>query len=82
MPERSPKGFAQLPQAERFHAPLQPGDTATISLGCRHTNLEICRKHSMLHVCAFVRRDGMCHKPPASWPKRYTALKNKSGPDG
>lgn len=28
----------------------------------------------MPQVCAFARRDGMCHAPPASWAKQFIAL--------
>jgi hypothetical protein len=71
--------FARLPQARKFHAPLLPGDSATETFGCRHTNPEICRKNGMLDICAFVRSDGRCYAPPASWPKKYQALTQQSG---
>lgn len=61
-------------QAKRFHAPLVEGDTARKTVGCRHTNPDICAKHSMASVCAFVRADGVCLAPPASWLKQYEKL--------
>jgi hypothetical protein len=61
-------------QAKRFHEPLLEGDTAQKTVGCRHTNPDICAKHSIPAVCAFVRPDGMCLAPPASWPKQYEKL--------
>ena len=61
-----------------FHAPLKPQDTPTQTEGCRHTNPDICANHSMTKVCAFIRDDGMCLKPPASWPKQFDRLKNAS----
>jgi hypothetical protein len=67
--------FEHLPQARRFHAPLQPDDTAHVTRGCRHTNPDICRKNSMPGVCAFVRSDGMCHSPPSTWERQYEKLK-------
>lgn len=67
--------FENTPQAKRFHAPLQDGDTVEMTVGCRHTNPDICRNNSMPNVCAFVRDDGYCHAPPKSWPKQYEKLK-------
>jgi len=64
-----------LPQAKRFHAPLQAGDTEEVTRGCRHTDPDICSKNSMPGVCAFVREDGMCHAPPRSWRRQYAKLK-------
>jgi hypothetical protein len=58
-----------------FHAPLKEGDTETQTVGCRHTNPDICSSHSLLRVCAFSRADGMCLKPPSSWLKQFKKLK-------
>ncbi len=60
--------------ASRHHLPLLPGDSEAETVGCRHTNPQICAKHSMPAVCAFVRADGVCKSPPASWKKRHAAL--------
>lgn len=57
-----------------FHGPLQPGDSEIQTLGCRHTNPDICAKHSMLSICAFVRADQLCLSPSASWPKQFRKL--------
>jgi hypothetical protein len=57
-----------------FHAPLKPKDSETQTEGCRHTNPDICSSHSLPKVCAFVRTDGMCFKPPSSWPKQFAHL--------
>lgn len=67
-------------QAKRgtFHAPVQPRDTETATEGCRHTNPDICAKHSLEGVCAFVRSDGICTSPPASWRKQFLKLKMQS----
>lgn len=78
------KPFDKLPQNAKFHAPLQPGDTGTVTHGCRHTSPDICRKNTMPGVCAFVRTDGTCHAPPASWARQYKLLKTRgdSGANG
>lgn len=61
-------------QARRFHEPLLPDDTEKQTVGCRHTNPDICAKNSLIKVCAFARKDGMCFAPPASWPKQFRKL--------
>jgi hypothetical protein len=61
-------------QARRFHEPLVDGDTEAQTLGCRHTNPNICAKNAMPSVCAYVRADGMCTSPPASWLKQFIKL--------
>ncbi|MBN1189476.1 MAG: hypothetical protein JXA46_06980 [Dehalococcoidales bacterium] len=66
-------------QASSFRAPLRPGDTETQTVGCRYTNPDICAKHSLPAVCAFVRKDGICLSPPKSWAKQYKRLKVLSG---
>jgi len=60
-----------------FHAPLKPKDTEKQTEGCRHTNPNICASHSIPRVCAFARPDGMCLKPPQSWPKQFKVLAAK-----
>ena len=62
------------PQSRRFHEPLEPGDSATQTIGCRHTNPDICAKNAMPSVCALVRADGICLAPPKSWPKQHEKL--------
>jgi len=59
----------------RYHLPLEPVDTELRTIGCRHTNSDICAKHSLETVCAFARADGMCLSPPASWAKQFQKLK-------
>jgi hypothetical protein len=61
-----------------FHVPLKPKDTATQTEGCRYTNPDICKNNSMPNICAFVRVDRMCLKPPRSWPRQFMHLKEKS----
>ena len=58
-----------------FHAPLQPLDSATQTVGCRHTNPDICAKNGLPKVCALVRADKMCYAPPQSWAKQFQKLK-------
>ena len=65
----------QQKQQGVFHAPLKPKDTVTQTEGCRHTNPNICANNSLPKVCAFVRADGMCMKPPTSWAKQFHHLK-------
>ena len=64
-------------QAYRFHLPLHPNDTPVRTHGCRHTNPDICAKNAMSSVCAFVRADGMCLAPPASWAKQFRKLSDR-----
>lgn len=59
----------------RFHAPLEPLDTEARTVGCRHTSPDICAKNAMEGICAFVRFDGYCLAPPASWPKQFKRLR-------
>lgn len=54
--------------------PLVSGDTDTQTMGCRHSNPDICAKNSMPGICAFVSDDNVCHAPPASWRKLYLKL--------
>jgi hypothetical protein len=61
-----------------YHAPLKPNDTAFQTEGCRHTNPQICGNNSLPDICAFVREDGMCLRPPKSWPKQFEKLKEQS----
>ena len=60
-----------------FHAPLNPQDTQSQTVGCRHTSPDICGKNSMANVCALVRSDGICLSPPRSWPKQFIKLMSK-----
>lgn len=61
-------------QSLRFHEPLVEGDSPTQTVGCRHTNPDICAKNAMPSVCAFARANGVCMAPPATWPKQYQKL--------
>lgn len=57
-----------------FHTPLNPQDTQSQTVGCRHTNPDICGKNGIVDICAFVRSDGICLSPPRSWPKQFEKL--------
>jgi len=63
-----------LKQQGVFHETLKPKDTEKQTEGCRHTNPNICASNSVPRVCAFVRSDGMCLKPPQSWAKQFKVL--------
>ena len=64
-------------QARRFHEPLLPEDTEKRTVGCRHTNPDICARNALPKVRAFEREDGMCLAPPASWPKQFRNLQQR-----
>lgn len=59
-----------------FHAPLRKGDTETKTVGCRHTQPNLCSKNMRSDVCAFARADGLCVSPPSSWKKQFQKLAN------
>lgn len=54
--------------------PLAEGESLEKTLGCRHSNANICRNHSTPNKCAFVRTDGFCVIPPKSWKGIYLSL--------
>ena len=58
----------------KFSAPLQPGDSELQTIGCRHTNPDICGSNGLAAVCAFVKSDGICTKPSNAWKKQYNKL--------
>jgi len=57
-------------------APLNPQDSPHQTYGCRHQNPDNCTKNSMENICAFVRVDNICKKPPMHWAKQYKKLSN------
>jgi len=61
--------------ANAFHNPLKPGDSPERTVGCRHTNPDICAKNGIPKVCGLVRPDGFCLTPPVTWKKQYEKLK-------
>ncbi|WP_075721439.1 hypothetical protein [Roseburia sp. 499] len=62
-----------------FSEPLNEGDTENTTLGCRHTNPDICGSNSIPGLCAFESEDGICRKPSRAWKKRYNQLMNSNG---
>jgi len=59
-------------------APLNPADNLEQTHGCRHFNPDLCKNMNLQNVCAFVRTDELCVKPPNSWKKIYQNLKDAS----
>ncbi len=58
-----------------FKAPLQPGDSETVTVGCRANNPDICANNGLEGICAFASQDGICRKPSRAWKKQYEKLK-------
>jgi len=56
------------------NSPLNPQDSPAQTYGCRHTNPDVCSNYEMEDVCAFVREDKICKKPPGGWKKQYEIL--------
>lgn len=54
--------------------PLGPQDSLQKTLGCRHSNPNICKNNATPGKCAFVRDDGICLTPPMSWKRIYQEL--------
>jgi len=50
-------------------------DSKKQTYGCRHSNPDICAKNLMPGVCAFVRNDNLCLRPPISWAKKLQGRK-------
>ena len=42
-----------------FSEPLNDGDTENTTLGCRHTNPDICGSNGIAGICAFESEDGI-----------------------
>lgn len=57
--------------------PLAEIDSLDQTLGCRHSQPDICKNNSTPGKCAFVREDEICMMPPKSWPKLYKELGGK-----
>lgn len=58
--------------------PNSDGDTESQTVGCRHSNPDICRNHSTPNKCAFVRLDGQCLLPPQTWKGLFRQLQQQS----
>lgn len=59
-------------------APLNSQDDTKQTFGCRHTNSEICSSNRLGNICAFVRSDNVCKKPPRTWGKIFKNLSETS----
>jgi len=64
--------------SEAFHAPLKMLDSEDQTVGCRHSNPDICAKNRAPKICAFVRNDDICKCPPRSWGKQFKKLKSEA----
>ena len=62
-----------------FKAPLQPGDTAETTIGCRANNPDICKNNGIPEICAFEREDGICQIPSKAWKKQFEKLSREGG---
>jgi len=56
-------------------APLNSQDSPCQTYGCRYQNPDNCMNNSMEEVCAFVRADNICLKPPSGWARQYEKLR-------
>jgi hypothetical protein len=55
-------------------APLNSQDSPCQTYGCRVQKPDNCMSNSMENICAFVRADTICLKPPVSWARQYEKL--------
>jgi hypothetical protein len=55
-------------------APLNSQDSPHQTYGCRCQNPNNCMNNSMENICAFVRADNICKKPPKNWARQYENL--------
>ena len=55
--------------------PLKPQDSPHQTYGCRCQKPNNCMNNSMENICAFVRANNICLKPPQSWAKQYEKLR-------
>jgi hypothetical protein len=53
---------------------LTPADTLTQTVGCRHSNPNICKNNMTERKCAFTRADNICFLPPRSWGRIFLEL--------
>ncbi|WP_101908557.1 hypothetical protein [Marasmitruncus massiliensis] len=61
-----------------FNSPLKTNDTPFQTIGCRHTNPDICGSNGLANICAFSREDGICRKPSSAWKKQFAKLNVKN----
>jgi hypothetical protein len=63
-----------MPDNTNHKRPLKNGESRILTIGCRHSNPNICRKNGQEDVCALVRADNICKSPPSSWAKLFEEL--------
>ena len=78
------KGICQMKQDNRYllvpqTSPLSLEDNSSQTYGCRHTNPNICGSNNLGKVCAFVREDHICKKPPRTWRLLFEKLSKQRG---
>jgi len=56
------------------NAPLNSKDSSLQTFGCRCRTYINCGSNSMENVCAFVKADNICLKPPNRWASQYEKL--------
>ena len=71
------KGSNKKSLVLRRNSALNVDDSEFKTYGCRHSNSEICGSNAMSNVCAFVRKDRICRRPPRSWKKLFMELKKE-----
>jgi hypothetical protein len=59
--------------------PLEEGENLQFTIGCRHSNPDICKNCMTENKCAFVRSDNQCLLPPKSWKKLFEELSSGKG---
>lgn len=72
------KGFSRSINTDQ-RRPLSELDTELQTLGCRHSNPNICKNNSTPAKCAFVRQDNRCLLVPHSWKRIFYELKDLQG---
>ena len=60
------------------NAALKSQDSPYQIYGCRNYSPNICKNNRMGNICAFVKADNICKKPPRSWIKQYKKLTKKN----
>jgi hypothetical protein len=56
---------------------LSPEDNINQTFGCRIFKACNCKNTDLNNICAFVREDNICKKPPNGWKKQFVELKKE-----
>tara|TARA_Y100000588_G_scaffold261927_1_gene276532 strand:+ start:1174 stop:1389 length:216 start_codon:yes stop_codon:yes gene_type:complete len=56
--------------------PLLAEDTEFQTVGCRHSNPDICKNNGTVGKCALVSENNLCVLPPKTWKKLFMTLKD------